>query len=300
MINKNGQAIKYFRSRVKSGINYDLNMFVEDLSNRIMPIGGASHYHKNFRVNITGSDKSMIGELFSDLVDAYDLSVEERLVSKLVREIGQKILWSGKSLFEITETDDSLYLFSFTSRNTFKIPFYYIQLIPVEDWNFFDKKINIISAKNVIQIGLPNELGNKRRHKTLVRKIRNSDPQFPKFWQETLQKNDLEFNLTDYRKSKDLYTLKLVKRWGWDKRGLANKHLNGFYQIYRTAQVAWAMAMLREHIVKELNKIFQTLNIDLSINIKGLPTANDIKKAQEHLINKEKDFEEISDLITTL
>ena len=300
MINQNGQAIKYYRSRVSSGINYDMNMFVEDLSNRIMPIGGTSRYHKNFKINITGKDKDKVGSLFSDLVDSYDLRVEERLASKLIREIGKRILWDGESLFEITETDDSLYLFSFTSRNTFKIPFYYIQLIPIQDWDFFDKKINFISGKKVINIGLPNELGNKRGHKSLVRKIRNSDPQFPKFWHEILQKNDFEFSLNDYRKSKDLYTLKLAKQWGWDKRGLAYEHLNGFYQIYRTAQVAWAMAILREHIVEELNKIFRNLNIDISINIEGLPKAVEINKAQKQLLKKEKSFEDISDLITTL
>lgn len=298
MISQNGDAIKYYRSRDNVSIDFNLNMFVEDISYRIMPIGGESRYQKKFEVNVKGQDRNVIGALFSDFIDSYDLRVKERLISNLIREIGTILVRNGVCLFEITEMDDSLYLSSFTSRNTYRIPFYFLQLIPKTDWDFFNKKFNLIPAKKVLEINLPDELGGKRKHEMRLKQLRTSDSHVPQFWQETLQKNEVDFSFSEYRKNKDLNTLKIVKNWGWDKRGIAKDELNGFYKIYRTIQFAWSNAILREHIKKELNDIFLQLDLDIEIEVIGLPTAKEIKNVQERLIEEKINFEEAYDLIS--
>ena len=90
-------------------------------------------------------------------------------------------------------------------------------------------------------------------------------------------------DLQRYVREAKLFESKVTARWGWGRRDATDRNWTEFYAIYRNVTFKWAQACIREHIVKELNQLFQRLNIEAKIVMEGLPTARKILEIRKQM-----------------
>ena len=78
-----------------------------------------------------------------------------------------------------------------------------------------------------------------------------------------------------------------------EKRDNTTKLKTEFYMFYRTIKFEQSQAILREHIVMNLNELLTKLRIGAKIEIGGIPTSEDFLKMREEFLNGNIKFEDV-------
>jgi len=140
---------------------------------------------------------------------------------------------------------------------------------------------------------LPDELGNPRSHERMLRSlgVRATYPQWAvsetRADQTTEIDRDLFVRLVDER------VLARTKDWGWPARDTGAAHMTIYQRIRRELVFAKAMAVLREHILRELNAAFARADLGATLSFENLPSAEDCRIAIEDLERGTKPFGDI-------
>jgi hypothetical protein len=108
----------------------------------------------------------------------------------------------------------------------------------------------------------------------------------PRFWQEDLARGTITraFNFSEYRRETEICEARATRRWGWTRRDFIGNNWTEFALFYRLITFRWAQAILREHIVSELNSLFARLSIRSHLQLVGLPSANDVLQLRNAMI----------------
>ena len=270
--------------------NMDVSMFLREIQLGIMPIGSNSTWAPDFAVEIQGDSKHKarviaILEGPPNIYGNYSWDNLEKLLGDVVEMLIGNLMYYGRSVHKIArikENGKTYRLHNFLCQHFFRAFGRYIQIIPKEDrdsaykgypilpglWN---KAYVIIPKKDVWTIAMPKALGGYRGYRAMLKRLA---------WHSNIE--DAEF-----------FVAKITKQWGWINDGQDN--CNEFYYVYRILRLKWAQACLREYIVKELNQLFQRLDIEAEIVVKGLPTAWEILKIRERMCNRKISFTDALD-----
>lgn len=284
--------------------NRSVYMLVEDVHLTVMPIGGKSHLSPNFAVEIQASPDHQtraiaILESFTDINRHRRHNLEE-LLSTAVEEIASKLAWNGRSVHEIIrdEENEAKYkLYSFTSQRLFHAFGRYIQIIPKADRSLWNKAYIVIPEGDIWDIVMPKELGGYRDYSAILRGLTRFQHTGPLFLIDLLRSRELPvyYDAQLYVRETEIFYAKIMKRWGWNKRDYSQQNCTEFYLVYRTLQFRWALAVIREHIVNELNRLFQRLHIEAKIVMKGLPTASEVLEIRQRMCEGDISFMEAYD-----
>ena len=281
--------------------DFNVHMFVEDIQLAIMPIGGRSSKSPEFAVEIQG--KSEQAELVTALLQSlasHDQYHLEELLSDAVGEVARCLTWEGLAAYEIIYDNDNgtYFLHNFTSQRLFHIFRKYVQVIPKKDRDLWNKSCVVVSDKDIWKMSIPRVLGGRRNYRSIFKGLTRFQHLGPKFW-----KNDLKlqnylayFDYQYYSRNADIYCLKITNRWGWNRRDFSLNNWTEYYLFYKILQFAWAQAIIREHIVDELNKLLRRLSIEAKIIMKGLPSAKNISIIREQLRKGQVSFNEAYDV----
>ena len=299
------RVAKYFPSlEEKVGFNTNVSMFVEDVHLTVMPIGGKSRLTPNFSVDIQAipDHQTRAITILESLTDRarYIRHNLEKLLSTLVQDIARELARNGRSVHEIVqdeENDGEYRLYSFTSQRLFRVFGRYIQIIPKADRSLWKKAYVIIPERYIWDIAMPKELGGCRGYRALLRKLARFEHPSPKFWIDDLSKLDWSgsFDSQRYLRETEISCATIMERWGWNQRDYSQRNCTEFYLVHRTLQFKWALAVIREHIMHELNRLFQRLNIEAKIVMKGLPTASEILAIRQQMSEGDISFMEALD-----
>ena len=131
----------------------------------------------------------------------------------------------------------------------------------------------------------------------MIRNLARFPDVAPPFFIDQLSTQELSTNFDPqlHKRERAFFVAKVTKRWGWNQRDYDLENWNEFYGIYRTLTLEWAQACLREHIVKELNRLFQRLQIDAEIVVRGLPTAWEILRIRQQMSEGKISFSDALD-----
>lgn len=270
--------------------NHKADMFVEDVSLAVMPIGGSSERIPNFNVAIEGNpeDIERTVAILSSLAE-YDRHRWEELLSDVIEGIARRLSWAGVAVHEIVkdeENDGCYFLYSFTSKRLFHVFGKYIQIIPKADREQWGNAYVVIPEKYIWKVSMPSILGGRRGYRAIIRSLVRLSPFAPPFWKINLSKQNRPayFDFKLYHKEIETLCAKITKRWGWNQRDYSEENVNEFYQYYRELRLKWAQAILREHILRELNKLLRRTGIRAKIVMEGLPTPSEILAVQEEML----------------
>ena len=288
------RVARYFPSLTEETNHRNTNvyMFVEDVWLAVMPIRGESRLAPNFSVEIRGNPDhetraiAILKSLCSR--DGDSRSSFERLLSASVGDLAHKLAAAGRAVHEIIrdeENGEAYQLYGFTFHRLFRAFGRYIQMIPKADRKLWNKARVIIPTQDIWDIAMPKELGGCRGYRKILKKLARFQNITPSFFTEELRKQGFPEYYTPerYVRETTFFVAKITAQWGWDQRDNNLQNLTEFYWFYKRLTLKWAQACLREHIVNELNQLFQRLDIEVEIVVKGLPTAQDILKIRQQM-----------------
>lgn len=284
-------------SKLREEVNYNLNlsMFMEDTRLGIMPIGGESDHAPNFSVKIHGrnNEESRVLAILESLTRRYQhywysQPPLEKLLSSAVETIALEFVWEGRSVHKISwdKKNDEVYrLHAFAHQWLFRMFGRYIRVLPQTHRHLYDKPYDSVAETDIWDIVMPEKLGGYRGHRAMLKKLARCPDIVPSFLKYTVSMHEWPkyFNTKHYAQETKLFVARATERWGWSQRDYNSENWNEFYGMYRSVTLKWAQACLREHIIKELNQLFQRLQIDAEIVVNGLPTAWEILRIRKQM-----------------
>ena len=301
---KKPRVVGHFPSiRNEFDINPNRSMFVQDVHNVVMPLGGRFSQGRDFSVEMQGSSElaPQAIAILQSLTrgNSYGSPDLKELLSDSVNEIARYLAWGGRVVYEIIrdkENNEAWQLYGFTEKRLFRVLRKYIQVIPKADQRFWKKARVVIPKEDIWVISMPKILGGYRGYRTILKKLSKFSQIGPSFLMDEISEQNWPsyFNPESYRREMDLFTAKTTASFGWHMRSAGLKIWTEFYAMYRFITLNWAKACMREHIINELNQLFQRLNIKAEIVVKGLPTAQEILKTRQQMCEGKISFDDAS------
>lgn len=280
--------------------NLNVHMFTEDVHLAVMPIGGRSH--KGYSISLNGSkvECERAARLIENIArhDRPDLAGS---VCDAVEEVARQLSWEGCAVFEIIPSEEDVpFLYGFTSTNLVKLFGWFVQIIPKGDWALWGKKWALVHSSRIWRIEMPTALGGRRGYVAMINRLKRFDPIGPTFWRVDLEnsKQSNQYDFQIYNRNSEIYRSKVTKTWGWNRRDWSQERTTEFFCFYKHVTFRWAQAVLREHIIAELNSLLRRLEIECEIVVSGLPISGEIMEVKRKLLAGEISFASASDKVS--
>ena len=292
----------HFPSLREEGVrSSNVRMFTEDIQLAVMPIGGTPHKATNFAVEIRGGCEHVERAIvILKSLARYEMYSQTKLLSAAVEGISRQLVWHGRAVHEIVwdeEKKGAFRLHSFTSRRLFHAFGRYIQIIPKADRDRWGKAYVIVPEKDIWDVAMPKVLGGYRGYRAILWWLARFRHLGPSFFQDELSRQTwpAHYDLQRYVRETKFFEAKITARWGWNQRDFSQSNWTEFYMFYRILQFKWAQAVVREHIVNEVNRLLKRLRVEAEIVVKGLPTASEIIAIRQRMSKGDTSFKEASD-----
>lgn len=283
-------------------VNQNAYMFAEDVHLAVMPIGGRTEKHKNFAVAVEGPTNAC--ERARDVlggIGRFDRHNLAGMACDAVEEIARQLAWEGQAVFEIIQDDGEVtHVHGFTSKRLVRIPGWFLQIIPRGDRDLWKKKWVIIPAGRIWKLEMPSVLGGRKGYKMVLTRLRRFERLGPHFWKEDLERGDQSkyFNFQQYVMTAEVYYGRVTRTWGWNRRDWSQERSTEFFTFYKMVTFRWAQAVLREHVISEINGLFVRLGMDCILRVSGLPTSDEILGVRGELLSGNISFSRVADIVT--
>ena len=281
----------------REDIESNWHMFSEDVRTGIAPYRA----RPSFRCVFEGKEEDVLAaKSILGLLSRYSANEkEEDIVCDALREICGLLVWNGGvANYEIMREIGTLKpvrLSSFTNKRLAVTPWGYFQIVPRKDYEALNKKIIFIPKHFVWRIKIPAELSGQRGFQKMVSALGRFNYMGPRFFMADLQKQKANFSRTfsDYAEICRTYQSKSTGDWRWNFRGLFEKNSTEFYSLLRRVEFEISLAVLREHLIKEINRLYLDLRLDCILKMEGLLTADQLRKVRVDFLTNDIPFEEI-------
>jgi len=273
------------------------NMFIQDIVTGILPIK-LNYEEDHITAIVEGEEKESdilktILNSFTRNSESYDMN---RLVKYAIEGIAQEISWSGDAIYEIyRENGKEIKFISLVPDKFINLFFFYIQ-IPPKDKPFSYRFIN---KKSIWKISIPKSLQRKYSYKSILSSIDKFDSIMPKAFKNELyggSNSYFNYDTTKYKEKQFLYINDLTSEWGWNQRSMSDDVLTEFFKNYKYLKFHLAQAIFRDHILNELNNLFKSINLKISIRLEGVASPKDHEEHIKKYLKNEVGYEEIFDI----
>lgn len=276
------------------------SIFIRDVHTGIMPY--KHQRNSNVVIELCKTNKKLADKLKDFLyVGHYSSGWHlSETVTDSIEAIAHYLVALGEEYFEIVDTSDE-HKDGLADKKLERLPYgkvvklfnNYIQLVPLSDWKRNEKKFYVIPASRIWHIKLPRKLGTPRSHRRLLKRMAKLSVPMPEF---THKDGDLgqsaKYEFVLHHDKKELAVEQLTANWGSIPSLRQLKHTTEYYYIVHNLQFLRSQAMLREHILSEMNNLIQRLGIDNKIMMSGVGISSDIEEAIKKLDRGEIGFSE--------
>lgn len=263
------------------------SIFIRDVHTGIMPY--KRRQDSNVMIELCKTNKKLADKLKEFLyVGHYGAGWNlSETITDSINAIAHYIVALGDEYFEIVDTTDThkdgladKKLERLPYGKIFKVFDRYIQLVPLSDWKHKEKKFYVIPADRIWHIKLPRKLGSPRSHRKLLKKLAKLSSPRPEFThKDGYFGQSAYYNLMLHQDKKELAVEQIMAKWGSIPSLKQLNHTTEYYYIVRNLQFSYSKALLREHILFEINSLIKRLGIDNEIVITGIATSTDIAEA---------------------
>ncbi|MGF6646529.1 hypothetical protein [Paraburkholderia sp. GAS82] len=272
-------------------------MFVEDISH---PMPFRHGRRKSFSVRLKGTDteQQKALQVLDDLSDHAGSNLEEKL-GNAVDTLAKRIAWEGRAQFELIPRDDGTTFFhAVTTKRLFRLIGIAVQYLAPEDRRFWQSNaLRWVPLSALWHIDVPRDLGGRRGYRCLLsnlKKFNNLGPPFLSFDVRN-GNNPRNFDINEYARSNNIFRYKVTHAWGWDCRDWSTERTTEFYNLYRSATAEQAKRVFRSHIISQINTLLARLEIDCTISVESLPSAEDAQQMKNKLVTGELSFKDFLD-----
>jgi hypothetical protein len=299
------QSIAYFSSREGRILGGHAFLLARDIPLGILPIGG-SRRHPEFKVELLPADEDRAAWLNRFLgVGEYERHALDESFVDFIETAAEYIAHYGEVFFEILNDQDGspAELAPLALGRVLSLPRSYWQIVPKKDRDEIGKRFVSIPRDRIWRLTLPRRLGSPRSHRRLLRQLEAlSSPSMPAFALKNPfdQGRSVGYEFGVHRAAADRLVERATRRWGTTmsiQRPIGDS--NEYFFIARRLAFLEAQALLREHLVAELNLLLRRLKIDASVKIDGVSTASEIAATLKRLHRGEISFAEALDSTRT-
>jgi len=156
----------------------------------------------------------------------------------------------------------------------------HVQVIPKADRERIGKRLVPIPSARIWHLKLPTDLGSPPAHRRLLKRLGQLDPLRPEFAMEIGDMGrSVDFDFSVQRAACDIEQERSTKAWG---RIPSITHIDGtteYLFLARIVQWRRTQAVIREHVITQLNHLLDRLDVGHCIVTSGLPSAEEIGEA---------------------
>ncbi|WOJ95532.1 hypothetical protein R0137_09720 [Congregibacter brevis] len=285
--------------RENSGYSARTSMFIQDAALPVIPT--AAFDDDECKVELSGSDQEKVkaASLLTKLSRDRHGSIQ-KVATGAINEVAANLAWRGRVFYELVDRGDAEIVPNrFTSERLLVTPFFCIQSIPKEDRRLWKKRLGFLWSHQFWRVAMPSTLGGPCGYSKVLRRLNRYDTLGPNFFRKGLEQGNIsdEFDFQEYSYNIDVFMNHVSRTWGWNRRDSGQDRATEYYYFYKTAQFHRAQAILREHILVEINALLQRLNIQSQVAISGVISSEEIKKKIEALEVGEINFEDLSQIL---
>ena len=258
-------------------------MFIEDIHNGILMRNLGIKGEKPKKIEFIGEDEevNIATGLCASIARGMGSS-SRSIAQNAIESLALHLAWYGEVLFDAVEMKNRKWRLEMVpDRHLYRTPFGFLQFIPeAERHQSLGRRWIVLPRSHAWLIRMPAVLGGRRKYRKLLRQLEEISPTAPEFWSQDLEAGrwNTEVALGEYKYWQHLAVAKLTCRWGWDGRGIARDFETEFFHFYRGLRFRSAQAVLRQHIVSEINRMLVRLNIGAEVSLEGYPTPQDIER----------------------
>ena len=291
------KSVRFFHAHSRKQGAFGISgMFWQHITAGIMPFIGMRDTPPTFSAKIAGNENERSrATLLLSSVSEWSAHSNDELICEAVTGIAQSLAAQGRIAHEILPEvgGNSCCLSPFTRQRLFRIPGWYVQWVPRKDRRWENTPAFVfLRSRDVWEISIPPELGGARGHARLLRQLSRRELAGPKFFQQGLEKQKPPqfFDFKEYTRAEQARTWRVTNKWGWTRMD-ASDHTE-FYYMHRSIRREWALAVLRQHIIRELNALLERLGIRAKIVVEGLSSPGEVLAISEKMDKGEMGFTE--------
>lgn len=304
------------RSMRESKVSRYNHMLNEDIYSRIMPYESYDIQNKAPLVYLTSPnklvEKDIILALSGNDHPRYNL---QDAVSHFIRECTKIIMYADQAVYEIVNyTDEIESETSFSKLESVpngNIKFFFgqpFQILPdMKDFELKEPRFKMITKNKLVIFKMPKPyrtnykilqlqldmVGKDSVHNLHIRSL-----------EEASKKKKYDFNqrinVTDGFKFSDLAVFSATNLIGWNLRDFQSKYLQEYFMFVRFLRFERFMLTFRNSILDTINDKLNRLVGDSTytgkLQFHGLPTIEDIEKAEKDLGEGSKEFKDIFEI----
>ncbi|WP_063703601.1 hypothetical protein [Pseudoalteromonas gelatinilytica] len=280
---------KFLSRIIESGSDIDfrrsaqVHILREELHLGVLPVGGRAIGGKNFDIELIGNDASIVKEMLQSIERVSRSSFCE-LVCDIVNNIAQNLTYFGSVRYEIVKQNTGFSLHYIPQKSFYVIGMWGLQFVPKKQREHVQKRFIFRLKKHIWDLTFPDTICSKGSYIKVLGKLAKYTELMPRNIQhDKIFDTDLGFDGTSFNKQTKKYTYKALKDIGGAQRETNLTYVNEYYLINRMIRMNLSKALLREHIINELNFLFIKLNIDSKLAVTGLPSSKDIRSILREL-----------------
>lgn len=255
------------------------HMFIEDVHSGILGYD-LSEEGKNRRIRVDGDERgtAAVTALCSSLARGYMHG--GKIVESAVEAVALHLAWYGEAVYEICGIGgESLSLAVIPPSHLFRIPGAFVQLIPIQArQGAGGRRYTYLPTRLAWVVSVPRELGGPKSYRRLLNRLTAMSAPAPEFWNRDLSEGKFtpEFPFGDYNRMRTAYIARITHRWGWNRRDSSGTYDTEFFFFYRGLRFRRSQALVRDHIVREINGLLARLRIDAGIQLEGYRSPTEI------------------------
>lgn len=282
-------SIKYFpdaHNRSNDPVFYAF-MFIRDTHTGIMPFRSGRSYP--FEVKLKKEDNRDVRNRVASILGSigrYEKRDLEEALWDAIDTLTHYLVANGEVYLEIVKSD-SVEEDEYSKRLEFlplgrviRLPRSYLQVVPIASWKKIDKKYCKIPVSKIWHLKLPRRLGTPRHHRKMISKLNLLSKPMPEFvFKDNELGGSVKFDFMAHRHSKEVAVEHTTSNWGSIRSLSQVKGTTEYYYIVNRLQATYSQALIREHLIDQMNLLLERLDIDNKIFVEGLAGSSDIKKS---------------------
>jgi hypothetical protein len=296
----------YFPSSSPSGVDVMTGhsfLFIRDLPLGIMPMGHGID-KKSWSVSLEPTGAPDLTEWIATLLDVgrYGRPGLPSALSAFIQEITRELAYNGETYYEIVTEGSGIptpaHLLSLPFGRVRKRRDVFLQRVPDADRDPGEPSEIEIPAANILRLTLPAELGTPDEHRALLKELVKLSTSMPKFALESPELGkDSGYDFAAHHHAQEVAIERAMAKWGTVPSVRRLKGTTEYFFVVRTLQFARSQALIREHLVGELNLLLGRLGVERTVVVSGLPTADAIGVAMDALERGEMDFKAAMEVV---
>ncbi len=161
-----------------------------------------------------------------------------------------------------------------------------------------ERRWRILGGDAMSVVSLPREVGGRRLYNKTLRRLRLRRHLIPEFAMGDLGDRGFHtwFDLEEYRRREEILEARDTAIWGWNRRDYTETNWTAFYRCYRTLIFREMQASIRDHVVTEFGRLFESFRLGARVEVKGVRTGGEIAAIRQRLVRGEIGIKEATDM----